>query len=100
MEAITESPSLLWRLDGTPAGPRKTDGCFDFGDMRTVGLRVAACGDESYKGMFLGHSLRLGFVVGVLQDPTAKEVAFTKGESFWTKQEMQDRWFIDDIQTI
>jgi hypothetical protein len=103
-EVILDTPFLLSVPDfaGTDhryIGPRESEGCFDFGDMRTVGKEVCVGGDESYKGVFLGRHLRFGYVVGVIADQARPAKVdgykFINGEAFATMEEMHCRWVLE-----
>lgn len=94
-EAVSESPCLVQRLDGTVIGPRATEHMSDFGDMASVGKRLCVGGDETYKGVFVGHSLRFGFVVGILLHVQDSQYAIMRGEAFKTREEMLGRWIIE-----
>ena len=82
-EAAVEAPCL---------SPRETEHSTDYGDMRTVGKGLVERKSKQ-RGIFLGHTLRLGYLIGILD----KEGRFLiSGESFLEKDEMCGRWTLEE----
>lgn len=98
LEVVQECPIFVLTPDGRRVEPRATEGCWDFGDWATVGEILCVGGDETYRGVFLGHCLRLGYIVGVINQTEPKSgepVKFVCGEAFKTREDMHGRWLLE-----
>jgi hypothetical protein len=86
-DLIAETPSL--------SPQRKSEGCFDFFGMQDVGKRIVVGGDDTYRGVFLGRNLRVGFLVGVVKPIGDGMETFLTAESFKTLEELHSRWVLE-----